>query len=89
MTSHMNSNSASPTLCYPLVPRTDEHREGSVIEEEVVDPTLAMMRNPILGTDTITGERGKGDGALPARPLPSPKEMTDQQRKIHDITSTR
>ena len=81
----MNSSSVRPTLCCPVVTREDEPG-GSVVDDEVVDPKLAMTREPIVGLESVTWEQGKGSGALPARPLPSPKEMSDSVRRIHDIT---
>ena len=65
--------------------REDEHLEGGVIEE-VVDPKFALLKEPIMGTEVVTYEEGKGTGAIPPKPLPSPKEMSDVQRRIHDIT---
>ena len=76
--------SVSPTICCPLVTRMGEPDKEDVVEEEV-DLKLAVMKDPIVGMDTITWEKGKGDGALSARPLSSPKEMSDAQRRVHTI----
>ena len=65
--------------------RQDEHIEDGVVEE-VVDPKNAMLREPIVGTEMVVYEEGVGTGAIPPKPLPSPKEMTEAQRRIHDIT---
>ena len=83
----MNTHSVSPNCyCCPLVTRIDEPVEGGAFDEqEFVDPKLALMRKPIVGMETITWEDGKGAGAIPARVLPSPKEMTAAQR-VHDVT---
>ena len=63
----------------------DEHCRGDV-DEEVVDPRHAMLKEPIVGHEVVTYEEGKGNGAILPKPLPSPKEMSDAQRRIHDIT---
>ena len=47
---------------------------------------MAMLSEPIVGMETVTWDEGKGPGALPARPLSSPKEMAIAQRRIHDLT---
>ena len=54
--------------------------------KRVVDPKFALLKEPIVGTEVVTYEEGKGTGAFPPKPLPSPKEMSDVQRRIHDIT---
>ena len=46
-------SSVSPTLCYPVVTRMGEPGKEDVVEEEV-DLKLAMMKDPIVGMDTIT-----------------------------------
>ena len=55
------------------------------MSEEDVDLKLALMKEPIVGMENVTWEEGKGPGAIPARPLSSPKEMSLAQRLIHDI----
>ena len=77
--------SVSPTYCCPMVTRMGEPAEVDMVEDEV-DLKHAMMKDPIVGMETITWEQGKGDGALAARPLSSPKEMSDAQRRVHDLT---
>ena len=72
-------------MCCPLVAHHDELEIGALAEEDV-DPKMALMGEPIVGTETVTWDEGKGPGAIPARPLPSPKEMSVAQRRIHDIT---
>ena len=81
----MNTSSVSPTFCCPVVTRKDE-LDGNEIDDEVVDPKLAMMKEPIVGLESVTWEQGKGSGALPARPLNYPKQMSDAVRRIHDLT---
>ena len=49
----MNSSSVRPTLCCPVVTREDE-LGGSVVDDEVVDPKLAMTREPIVGLESVT-----------------------------------
>jgi hypothetical protein len=51
-----------------------------------VNPKHAMLSEPIVGMDKVTWVDGKGPGALAAKPLPSPKPMSDAQRRIHDLT---
>ena len=66
--------------------RETEHVKIGTPDEEDVNPKLAVIGEPIVGMEVVTWEEGKGPGALPARPLSSPKEMTTAQRRIHDIT---
>ena len=66
--------------------RETEHEKIGTPDEEDVNPKLAVIGEPIVGMEVVTWEEGKGPGALPARPLSSPKEMTTAQRRIHDIT---
>ena len=44
------------------------------------------MEEPIIGMENVTWEDGKGTGARPAKPLPSPKTMSETRRRIHDLT---
>ena len=70
-----------------MVTHHDEHLEEIVVPgEEDVDPKMALTGEPIVGMENITWEEGKGPGAIPAKPLPSPKEMSVAQRRIHDLT---
>jgi hypothetical protein len=65
-------------------------RDGETVRdggtEEDVNPKHALLSDPIVGMDKITWDDGKGPGAITAKPLPSPKSMTDAQRRIHDLT---
>ena len=81
-----SSCSVSPTCCCPLVTRMDERPGIGGIDEEDVDPKLALVKEPIVGFESTTWTKDAGHGAIPARPLPSPKQMSDAQRRIHDIT---
>ena len=84
-----NVQPVSPTLCYPLQgTRGDQHGGGVVADvvDEVVDPKMAALGEPIVGTERIVYDDSNGPGALPARALPSPKAMTAHQRSIHDLT---
>ena len=63
----------------------EQLRDVECLEEEV-NPKHALMGDPIVGMEYVTWEDGKGPGALPAKPLPSPKSLTDAQRRIHDLT---
>ena len=51
----MNTSSVSPTFCYPVVTRKDK-LDGNEIDDEVVDPKLAMMKEPIVGLESVTWE---------------------------------
>ena len=82
----MITNPVSPLhFCCPVVVR-----DGAVVEDDVVDeevnPKHAMLSDPIVGMEKVTWEDGRGPGAIAARPLPSPKPMSDAQRRIHDLT---
>ena len=68
-----------------MVTRHDEQLEIVAPSEEDVDPKMAVMGYPNVGMGNMTWEEGKGHGAIPARPLPSPKEMSTAQRRIHDL----
>ena len=70
--------------CCPVVIRDGESVKGD--DEEDVNPKHAVLSDPIVGMDKVTWEDGKGPGAIAAKPLPSPKPMTDAQRRIHDLT---
>ena len=59
---------------------------GVVDEDELVDESKALMKEPIVGVDKVVFDEATGSGALPARPLPAPKGMTMKQREIHDLT---
>ena len=71
-------------FCCPVVVRDGESVKGD--DEEDVNPKHAVLSDPIVGMDKVTWEDGKGPGAIAAKPLPSPKPMTDAQRRIHDLT---
>ena len=82
----MITNPVKPLhLCCPVVVR-----DGAVVEDDVVDeevnPKHAMLSDPIVGMEKVTWEDGRGPAAIAARPLPSPKPMSDAQRRIHDLT---
>ena len=84
-----NVQPVSPTFCYPLIGmRGDQHGDGVVadVEDEIVDPKMAALGEPIVGTERIVYDDSNGPGALPARALPSPKAITANQRSIHDLT---
>ena len=55
-------------------------------DEEVVDRSLALTDEPIIGTDHVTHDNKIGPGAVPARLLNAPKGMSAHQRAIHDAT---
>ena len=47
---------------------------------------MAVASDPIVGVDRVVFDDATGPGALPAKPLPSPKGMSAFQRAIHDLT---
>ena len=53
-------------------------------DEEEVDVSKAMLKDPIIGVEPIVGQHG--DRARQARPLPVPKTLSPAQREIHDLT---
>ena len=69
-----------------MVTRHDEQLEIVAPSEEDVDPKMVLMGELIVGKEDITWEEGKGPGAIPARRLPSPKDISTAQRRIHDLT---
>ena len=80
-------------LCPILGSRDDQHGESStgesagvVEDDEVVDKSLAMTGDPIIGMDKVIFDESSGPGALVARPMPSPKGMTARQREVHNLT---
>ena len=58
----------------------------SVLNDEEVDPKMAAMGEPIIGVERVVFDDATGPGAIPARPLPTPKSMSSSQRAIHDLT---
>ena len=86
----INSNSLRPSfhLC-PLRAESDDHQGDASVgadDDEVVDMEHAMPRDAIVGTDRVVYDDITGSGALPARPLPSPKGMRATERAVHDLT---
>ena len=55
-------------------------------EDEVVDSRMAMLGEPIMGIERVVYDDTTGPGALPARPLSSPKIMSACRRAIDDLT---
>ena len=47
---------------------------------------MAMMSEPIVGIDKVVYDDATGSGAIPARPLTSPKTMSATQRAVHYLT---
>ena len=84
----MISSPVSPrhfNYCCPVVVRDDDSVREDGTEDEV-NPKHALLSDPIVGMERVTWDDGKGPGAIAAKPLPSPKSMTDAQRRIHDLT---
>ena len=64
-----NVQPVSPTFCYPLQgTRSDQHGGGVVadVEDEVVDPKMAALGEPIVGTERIVYDDSTGPESLPA-----------------------
>ena len=55
-------------------------------DDELVDPGMAMLGEPIIGVEQVVYDESTGSGALPAWPTSSPKGMSAAQRAIHDLT---
>ena len=72
------------TLCFPIGV-TSQPGQASVDEEDV-DPRMALMGEPIVGMDRVVYDDATGPGALSARPLPSPKLMSAARKAVHDLT---
>ena len=54
-------------------------KQGDVVgdlDDEEVDPKLAVLGEPIVGVERVVYDEETGPGALPAKPLPTPKTMT-------------
>ena len=81
----MSSVSPHIHLC-PIRRGMPDDQLGVVDEDELVDESKALVKEPIVGVDKVVSDEATGSGALPARPLPSPKGMTMKQREIHDLT---
>ena len=82
----MSSTPVSPHhFCCPVIVRDGESVKVQVDDEEV-NPKFAMLADPIVGMENVTWDDGKGPGALKPKALPSPKPMSDAQRRLHDLT---
>ena len=57
-----------------------------ILFDEEVDRRFALLSEPIVGQESVTWDDRDGHGAIPARPLSSPKAMSEAQRKVHDLT---
>ena len=78
----------SPTCCFSTQGLRIDQPDDEVVrhEDEIVDPKLAMLGEPIVGTERVVYDDTTGPGALLARPLPSPQRTTAAQRAIYDLT---
>ena len=79
----------SPKVCcYPLVGALGNQQvvEGVSDDEEIVDTKFAVLGEPIVGIERVVYDDETGSGALPARPLTSPRSMSAAKRAIHDMT---
>ena len=86
----MNSpSSVSPrVLLYPIGAARDNQLDVVDIghDDDTADGKMAMPSDPIVGVDRVVFDDATGPGALPAKPLPSPKGMSALQRATHDLT---
>ena len=55
-------------------------------DDEIVDSSDIMWKDPIVGKDDRWVVGDTGSAALAPRPLPSPKEPTTAQRELHNLT---
>ena len=79
------SSHVSPILCFPVGVQVDQQPVERVEDDEVVDGKMAALGDPIIGIERVIYDDVTGPGAIPARPLTSPKAMTAIQRAIHDL----
>ena len=56
------------------------------VDDDEVDPKMALMNDPIVGVERVVYDDATGHGAMAARPLPSPTIMNATRRAIHDLT---
>ena len=76
----------SPLLLCPLATTPSVDGEPLVDEDEVVDlKKAAVLGDLVVGTEAVTLNH-RGQGALKARVLPSPKEPTQAAIDAHNIT---
>ena len=82
-------NPVIPLLLCPVIPSTRavvSDPEQIDEAEVVVDLSKeAVLGEPIVGVEVVTLD-SQGQGALPARALPSPKEPTQAERDRHNLT---
>ena len=65
--------------CCPVGATVNDQDGLLGMDEEEVDPKMALMGEPIVGMERVVYDDATGPGALAARPLPSPKLMSDAQ----------
>ena len=82
----------SPIFMVTSVPSSADEpdkpaKEAGVLEaDDVIDlKGTAILGEPIVGTEVVTLDE-RGQGALPARALPSPKQPTPAQVALHNLT---
>ena len=76
-------------LIVPTLPQTPGGKvaggEVASLDDGVHDLRgVVVLGEPIVGTEVVTLD-GRGPGALPATPLPAPKEPTPAQRERHNV----
>ena len=58
--------------CCPVGATVNDQDGLLGMDEEEVDPKMALMGEPIIGMERVVYDDATGPGALAARPLPSP-----------------
>ena len=67
---------------FPLRDTRTTVAEGmSVLDDEEVDPKMAALGEPIIGVERVVYDDATGSGAIPARPLPTPKSLSVSQKE--------
>ena len=72
--------------CCPVGATVNDQDGLLGMDEEEVDPKMALMGEPIIGMERVVYDDATGPGALAARPLPSPSLMSAARKAIHDLT---
>ena len=63
-----------------------ERSAAAEVEDDAADAKLAQLDEPIVGSEVVTWQEGKGPGAREARPLPAPKAPTSAAWEKHKLT---
>ena len=67
-------------------PASKQAADTKLSRDDVTDlKGTAVWGEPFVGVEVVTLDE-RGEGALPARPLPSPKQPTPHQVALHNLT---